>query len=260
VSAQAQAGAPLEPDLIDRIANALPSEVRAAYYRELRHCRSLPENDEMLRILRAMQFLTLLMVQVPDQVTTERETFERLLKGSLGTLQKTIESSEAYQTQLDQRLTQLPEYVANGISPEAIAATINESLRQQFVQSTIPETAHGLAVAAAQMKSATAEFVRTANVLGNSYQGAAEEARRAISNIESTSSHAFASTRRGAEELLRIFRQEYRWSLYALTSLALVIGIGLGLSLHRWFEATAQPVACAPVVQTASPAKPGIKH
>ena len=45
-----------EPDLIDRIANALPAEVRADYYREMRHCRSLPENDEMLRILRAMQF------------------------------------------------------------------------------------------------------------------------------------------------------------------------------------------------------------
>jgi len=33
---------------------------RADYYRELTHCRSLPENDEMLRILRAMQFLALL--------------------------------------------------------------------------------------------------------------------------------------------------------------------------------------------------------
>ena len=41
-------------DLIDRIAKALPAEVRADYYRELMHCRSLPENDEMLRILSVM--------------------------------------------------------------------------------------------------------------------------------------------------------------------------------------------------------------
>ena len=34
-------------DLIDRIASALPASVRPDYYRELRHCRSLPENDEM---------------------------------------------------------------------------------------------------------------------------------------------------------------------------------------------------------------------
>jgi hypothetical protein len=53
---------PEGPDLIDRIANALPDNVRSDYYRELMHCRSLPQNDEMLRILRAMQFLTLLMI------------------------------------------------------------------------------------------------------------------------------------------------------------------------------------------------------
>jgi hypothetical protein len=46
----------LEPDLVDRIAQDLPADVRPAYYRELNHCRSLPESDEMLRILRAMQF------------------------------------------------------------------------------------------------------------------------------------------------------------------------------------------------------------
>jgi hypothetical protein len=62
---EVQAAARSEPDLIDRIANALPEEVRADYYREMRHCRSLPENDEMLRILRAMQFLALLMDGVP---------------------------------------------------------------------------------------------------------------------------------------------------------------------------------------------------
>ena len=58
-------------DLIDRIAKALPVDVRADYYRELNHCRSLPEHDEMLRILRAMQFLTLLMNQVPQRVAAE---------------------------------------------------------------------------------------------------------------------------------------------------------------------------------------------
>ena len=44
----------------------------------MRHCQSLPENDEMLRILRAMQFLTLLMVQVPGEVAAEREKLEQL--------------------------------------------------------------------------------------------------------------------------------------------------------------------------------------
>jgi hypothetical protein len=56
---------PQEPDTLDRIANALPPDVRADYYREMRHVRSLPENDEMLRILRAMQFLSALIFDTP---------------------------------------------------------------------------------------------------------------------------------------------------------------------------------------------------
>jgi hypothetical protein len=110
------------------------------------------------------------------------------------------------------------------------------------------------------MKDVATEFGHTATALGNRYRGAAEEARRAVDNIERISSDAIATTRHGAQELLRVFHQEYRWSLYALTSLALVIGIGLGLSLHRWFEAPVQPVDRASVVQTAPPAKPRIKH
>jgi len=43
-------------DLTDRIAEALPLDIRADYYRELRHCRSLPENDEMLRFCGSCSF------------------------------------------------------------------------------------------------------------------------------------------------------------------------------------------------------------
>ncbi len=130
MSATVQVSDTAEPDLIDRIANDLPTEVRADYYREMRHCRTLPSNDEMLRILRAMQFLHILMVRVPGQITTEREKFQQLLTGALRTLHTTVESSVVYQGQLDQRIEQLPENIANGISPEVIAAAINESLRQ----------------------------------------------------------------------------------------------------------------------------------
>jgi type IV secretory pathway VirB4 component len=207
-----------------------------------------------------MQFLHILMVRVPGQIMTEREKFQQLLADALRTLETAVESSAVYQRQLDQRIEQLPENISNGINPEAIAAAINESLRQQFVQSTIPETARTLAAVATELNDVTRQFGRTATALGNGYRGAAQEARRAIDDIERTSSDAIATTRHGAEELLRVFHHEYRWSLYALSSLALLIGIGLGLSLYRWFEAPPQPVDRAPVVQTAPPAKPRVKH
>jgi hypothetical protein len=51
------------------------------------------------------------------------------------------EAWQAYHQQLDERLTTLPADLAHGISPDAIARAIAESLRQQFVQSGVPATA-----------------------------------------------------------------------------------------------------------------------
>jgi hypothetical protein len=247
------------PDLIDRIANALPVEVRADYYSELRHCRSLPENDEMLHILRAMQFLVVLMVQAPEQMATERQRLEQIIADALKALRDVRQSSADHQAQLDQRLVQLPADIAEGINPEAVAAMINESLRQQFVESTIPAIAEALAVAAAQMKTATCEFARSASTLGDSYRGAAENACRAVANLESTCSYAISSTKRAAEELVRVFREEYRWSLCALVGIALLVGIGIGMLIQQRLDPPPQTVERTPVVQQAQPIKPRIK-
>jgi len=147
-----------EPDLIDRIADGLPAEIRADFYREMRHCRSLPENDEMLRILRIMQFLTLLMEQIPARIGVERERYEQLIGMAAESLQRSLESTEAYRDDIDQRLTGLPDKIAKGISPEIIAGKINESLRQQFIQTTIPQTAEALAVVSTLLRNSSSEF------------------------------------------------------------------------------------------------------
>jgi hypothetical protein len=93
-----------EPDLIDRIANALPIELRSDYYREMRHLRSLPENDEMLLILRAMQFSVVLMVQIPERIASERERLEQILADFLKAIREIHQSIAIHQAQLDQRL------------------------------------------------------------------------------------------------------------------------------------------------------------
>ena len=70
----------IEPDLTDRIADGLPADIRADFYREMRHCRSLPDNDEMLRILRIMQFFTLLMEQVPIRLPSSANALNSSLR------------------------------------------------------------------------------------------------------------------------------------------------------------------------------------
>jgi len=240
-----------EPDLIDRIANALPEEVRADYYREMRHCRTLPENDEMLRILRAMQFLTLLMQQVPNRIATERGNLDSGLREAADAIRQSQESTEAYHRLLDDRLVQLPATVANGISPEAIAGKVTENMRQQFVQSTIPQTAEVLAVIAKDMKNTTAEFGRVANELGGSYGSAAQEASVAVQNIEDAVSRATDAAKRAADNLSWTFSDAYRWSLHSFCALALLLGMILGMMAERWLGS---PKSTSDVSVPATPA------
>ncbi len=247
-----------EPDLIDRVANALPAEIRADYYRELRHCRSLPENDEMLRILRAMQFLVLLIEGAPGRVAVERQLIENLLTETKDHLRETLDASEEYHAQLEQRLTAMPREIARGISPEAIAGTIKENLRQHFIRSTLPETAEALAATSQQMKKVCGEFSATARNLGDAYRGAAQDASRAVSAMRSEISSVTNAAEHAIKELSVTFHKAYRWTAYSLSGLAVLIGFVLGAMATYWVMSPPKPAAeaPAPVVQAAPPEAP----
>ena len=246
-----------ERDLIDRIGEALPVEIRATYYREMNYCRSLPESDELLRILRAMQFLTLLMRDVPERVVEERRRLELLLRDAMASLSEIYTRAEAYQRGLEKRLAELPAEVAKGLSPERIAREINENLRQQFVQTTMPQTAQAMAAVAHELRESVAEFARNTVVLSGSCGGAVQEARHAIAKIEHTVSAAAATSRRAAEELSTTFQREFRWSLYALVSVGMVLGLGVGMLFEHWVETP--PNAPAPTQATVESAPVKVK-
>jgi hypothetical protein len=216
VSVPVQACTVSEKDLMDRIADGLPPEVRADYYREMRHCRSLPENDEMLRILRAMQFLTLLIHQAPARLATEREQLALNLDGCISAL-RTIE----------ERLETLPEEVSSSIAPEKVAVRINESLRQQFIQTTIPQTGEALATIAAGLKRTVAEFVDAAREISSKHHGAAAEAQAAVRSIESAMASATRTSREATQDLTR--------ALLNLHWTSLVIG-ALSIYLFGWLS------------------------
>lgn len=224
----------------ERIGESLPPHLRAAYYRELVHCRSLPENDEMLRIIRVLQILTFLIHQAPERIVTERERFERFLTPAVEALEKTGQSNREYQAQLDQRLAQLPQEIAELIQPKAIADALNESLHQQFVQSTIPETARLLGIVAKENKRVSAEFANAASQLENAYNGSARDAERTIANIEQ------AATR---------LSKEYRWAVLSTCGLTAAASFVLGMLVYWWVftapvrveQVTSPQVQSAPV-------------
>jgi hypothetical protein len=244
-----------EVDIIDRIALDLPIEVRAAYYRVMNYCRSLPENDEMLRVLRAMQFLTLLMRQVPERILSERERLEGSLSEAMGQLRETAERAEDYRSMIEDRLTALPGELVAGLCPERVAREINESLRQQFVQSTIPQTAQAMSVVAAQLQAAVVDFSKTAAVLNHAHRGGAEQARQAVESLNTTVSAAASMARQAAQELSLAFRRELRWSIYTLVSIGIALAFGAGMLYEYWLSTPTGNAVRAEPPAAAAPAK-----
>lgn len=244
-----------ERDLIDRIADALPEEIRAEYYRELRHCRSLPENDEMLRLLRAMQFLVLLIEQAPSRVAEERERLDKLMAAAIENMRKVSATSEAWHLDLQRRLRELPGDIAYGIRPEAVVREINENLRQEFLHSAIPQTADHLREVSVQLKSVCLDFSKTSDDIGQVYRGAAEDARKAVASLKSEISHAAETAARFTKEVTEKSSKAYRSSLMMIVGGALIIGLAMGMMFERWlFTPPAQVVQ--PAAAKVEPATP----
>lgn len=263
MSAQAQPinGQPLpSTDLIDRIANALPEELRSDYYRELSHCRNLPENDEMLRILRAMQFLAVLIEQAPGQVAIEREHLAQVLARAIESMQAVHQASITYQKQLEARIAKLPEEIAKAISAEAIAAKLGESLRQQFHQTGLPAVAEAFSVQATTLRHASKELSAALDDFANPRTGVVprvDEALRSMkSNLQNAGDHIRAQMNGLGKELYR--------TIAVLCVGALGIGFVMGILYHRWItvpvELPKQPAAASvqgpPQPASATPAAP----
>lgn len=223
-------------ELIDRISKVLPRDVAADYYREMMYCNSLPENDEMLRILRILQILTALMEGIPSGVAMEREALERLFRGTAADLKTVLSSSESYQKQLDQKLLRLPAEITEGIKSKDIAKTINESLQQQFDASTVPQAAAALTAVVEQIKKVHSEFSSTAGKIGDAYWGSAEQARGAIEKMRATIEGSVEAARSASEGLTVKFKSAY-WSVWisALVA-ALFLGFVIGASYVRQFD------------------------
>jgi hypothetical protein len=244
-------------DLIDRIARALPEELRADYYRELSHCRNLPENDEMLRILRAMQFLAVLIEGAPGRVAIEREQLAQVLARAIESIASVHQASITYQKQLEGRLATLPEEIAKGIIAEAIAVKLGESLRQQFQQTGLPAVADALAVEATTLRQASKEFSAALDDFANPRTGAVPHVNEAIrsmkSNLQNAGDHIRAQMNGLGKELYR--------AIAVLCVGALGIGFVMGVLYYRWITTPAelpkQPAASvqeSPQPSSAAPA------
>ena len=223
-------------DAIDMLADDLPEERRAGFYRVIRHCRNLPENDEMLIVLNAMSYLTLFIDKAPREVKAEREKMEKICNTAIAVINQLSEAGSRYHKQLDSRLTTLPDDIAAGIDPMAIVERINANLKKQFHMSTIPIVAGELKVNATAIKTATNEYMKATAELCNSWRSASDKAHEAIRNIDNAVLSAAKSAEKAIKSFTVSFDKTYHCLVAILLATSLASGIMLGMMIIKNFK------------------------
>jgi len=224
-----------EPDLIEKIAKGLPLDIRAEFLNELRYMRSLPENDEMLRILRVMMFLTHMTEQVPMRILTEREKFENTCREAIIIARELKATGNEYFQELSRQLTQLPGSILTGVNPKEIAALINDNLKKQFEISTIPIVARKLADNAKEIRAATNEYERATYELCGSWQSAADEARKAINEMQTKVSGAATAAEKAIDAFKISLDESYTRMQKVIGVSALIAGVMFGMGIVFYF-------------------------
>src|ERR1700682_4434528 len=247
-------------DLFDAISTLLEPGQREYFYQRMLYFRQLRPEDELLRLVEAIGLLALLIRDAPHAMTREREQMAQLLEASLATMHAAGEAWQAHHQQLDDRLTRLPADLAHGISPDAIARAIAESLRQQFVQSGVPATADALTAISKQLGQATGQFQRAAEQL-RACAGTAKQARGAMDHMSTSLWNETHTAQRTVAKLTHQLRVEYARAVYVLCGAVWLFGILGGMAFERWRgggtpvvpETIAVP---APVAEPSSSAEP----
>jgi hypothetical protein len=220
-------------DLFDEIASLLEPGLREPFYRCMLSFKHLRPDDELLRLVQAIGFLAFLIRDAPVAVARERVQLAQLLETSLATRQAAGEAERAYLQQLEGRLTRLPTDLAQGISPEAIARAITESLRQQFVQSGVPATADALTALSHQLTEAMGPLQRAASQL-HACTGIANQAYAALDQVHASLAKVTDAAHATVAELRHQIRLEGLRAVGVLCAAAWLLGIFGGVMFERW--------------------------
>jgi hypothetical protein len=123
---------------------------RERYAAILTYLQRLPEEDEFSHLAELLGLLSLMGQRVPDAIA------ELLIE-----LRSQTGAAKEYYAQIDARLAGLPQEIAAGVDPSAIAKDMSHSFRQQLSQTALHETASLLKAAVITLKSLSTELVTT---------------------------------------------------------------------------------------------------
>jgi hypothetical protein len=242
-----------EPTLFDRLARLVPAGRQAEYYRVLAHTKTLSPDDEMLRILEAMGILALLTQETPQQIAAEREQFAQLLEEALNKTEQVRSSTSEYVAALEKRIGALPSELRTGLDPGKIAKLLGESLRQNFIDTGLPNTVHALHTATDEMVQVQKNLSSALSQLAHPNHGVAVQVRQANNAL----SESLESRARKIDGLLfHLTRHLVRVWMPTIATAAFALGCIVGIIVEsRHFNPPAQVT-----VQPQAPVTPALSE
>jgi len=127
---------------------------RETYAALVSYVNSLPPGDELIRLLEMLGLLSAVGQRIPDA-----------LGEFLQELRDQTKAVATYYGQVDTRLSALPQEIASGVDPAAIAKAMSESFRQQLRQTGLLDAAQLLKVATDTINSLAADLIQVVESL-----------------------------------------------------------------------------------------------
>jgi hypothetical protein len=221
-------------DVFERIAQTLPPEQREEYWREMAYLKHLDPDDELLRMMRATGYLTQISQSVPVRIAEERERFEKLLAESVAAIERTHQASQTDHRQLEQRLSKLPETIAEGVQPivagldsEVLTKAILEKVQQQLAG--LDDTSQLLHSVSKQLREVSSELDQAVKPPQKRYSNIAVSIEGELLKLDQAS----ARLREHAAKLAAQTRQD-RWfwkTVYYLVFFA--VGLVAGIAWEK---------------------------
>jgi hypothetical protein len=189
------------------------------------YVNSLPEEDEFVKIAQLFGFLTLIGRELPENLEQERQHFRKLLLDAHGEFKKQIQTNANYHDKLTERLNQLPQEIADGVKPEAIAKSMAEAFRQQIAATGIQETKTILSAATTDLKKVTRELDAAVQPITDRYGALSEQIQRQAAIIGQEAGKLARTAdiliNKNAEQLGEIKTLNWHW--YAVVAVVLLL-------------------------------------
>ena len=180
-----------KPDALSSLAGRLTEpQDRETYAALISYVNSLPPGDELFKVVQLLGLLSLLGQRLPDA-----------LAEFLAELRAQTKAAGNYHDKLDERLASLPNEIAQGVDPSAIAKAMSESFRQQL-------SACGLQDAAILLNASVKEIKALSAQIGAALKPVSQEYRGISATISTELGKLTAASRRLQEHNSKLILQE----------------------------------------------------